>query len=67
MTVVAVLLKTESGDEYLFIDHVDSIVCKIGKAMGDEINYVWNREIVSHPHSQEVNSQIRQQLYNLED
>lgn len=67
MTVVAVLLKTESGDDYLFIDDQDNIVSKIRMSMGDEINHVWNREIVSYPHSPDVNAQIRELLYNLED
>lgn len=48
-SIVAVCLKTESGDNYLFLEQdvfdVQDMVCRIHNGMGDELAYVYEWEI----------------------
>lgn len=48
-SIVAVSLKTESGDSYLFLEKdvfdVQDMICRIHNGMGDELAYVYDWEI----------------------
>lgn len=49
---IAVLLKTESGDDYVFAglsDNLDSLYERIAETMGDELEYVWSQEVEVSP------------------
>lgn len=46
--IIAIALKTESGDDYLFHNEVDNeqeMLDKILKSMGDELRQVWTHEV----------------------
>lgn len=62
MIAVAVSLKTESGDDYLYLDNHEEIVKTVADSMGDEIEYVWSMEIAVHPYDSAVESNVRQLL-----
>lgn len=62
MIAVAVSLKTESGDDYLYLDNHDEIVKTVVDSMGDEIEYTWDIEIAVHPYDSAVESNVRQKL-----
>lgn len=51
MTTFAVAMRTESGDDYLFmftdVLHPDDFVARVEDVMGDELAYVYSTQIVS--------------------
>lgn len=62
MIVVAVSLKTESGDDYLFLDNHEEIVKTIVDDMGDDVEYVWNMDIKVYPYDSAVDRNVRDKL-----
>lgn len=62
MIAVAVLLKTESGDDYLYLDNHNDIVKNIVDNMGDEIEYVWSMDIEVYPENDDVWTDVSQKL-----
>lgn len=66
MTVIvaAVNLKTESGDDYLFCEKASYINEIIKRAMGEELECVYNYSIATFPFCSETNNEIRNKLRN---
>lgn len=72
-SIVAVWLKTESGDNYLFLEKdvfdVQDMVCRIHNAMGDELAYVydWEIEVIGPLNSTSLSCQIGEKKDELRD
>lgn len=46
--IIAISLKTESGDDYLFhheVDNEQEMLDKIRNSMGSELQHVWTKEV----------------------
>lgn len=72
-SIVAVWLKTESGDNYLFLEKdvfdVQDMVCRIHNGMGDELAYVydWEIEIIGPLNRTSLSCQIGEKKDELQD
>lgn len=69
MTVVAVNLKTESGDSYLYlfkdVSSPEDFVSKVEAELGDELAYVYDFDIESDGNTQSLNVTLAQYIDNL--
>lgn len=72
-SIVAVSLKTESGDSYLFLENdvfdCQDMVCRIHNGMGDELAYVydWEIEVIGPLNSTSLSCQLGEKRDELQD
>lgn len=65
MSAVAIYLKTESGDDYLFCYpsfSTEHIVERVKNRMGEELGYVWNVIVDGTQNSEGYENAIRELL-----
>lgn len=66
----AVSLKTESGDDYLFLYHEEglSVVDAVASDMGDELAYVYDISVKTHgPNEAQIQGGIQAAIYAMEE
>lgn len=72
-SIVSVWLKTESGDNYLFLEQdvfdVQDMVCRIHNVMGDELAWVydWEIEVIGPLNRTSLSCQIGEKKDELQD
>lgn len=72
-SIVAVSLKTESGDSYLFLEKdvfdCQDMICRIHNGMGDELAYVydWEIEVIGPLNKSSLSNQIGEKRDELQE